>query len=234
MVLAEIGAKVVVADKFIEQAVQTVELIKEKHPRAEILVLSCDVAVADEVEHMVEKTVQHFGGIDCAINNAGVGGIISKHADYPEDAYDIIMDVNLKGVFLCMRAELARMTDKKRRYSIVNVSSFAGITGFRLNSPYAASKHGVIGLTKSTALEYARSNIRINAVCPSFIVTPMTSGLVEGNGSHERLEKLRNSIPMGRLGTPEDVASAIIWLLSEGSAFVTGASISVDGGMSAL
>jgi len=163
----------------------------------------------------------------------GLGGVMYKTADYPEEEFDKLIQVNLKGVFLCMKHELDQISkQEKSNYSIVNISSFSGIRGHRLNAPYSATKHAVIGLTKSAALEYARSGVRINAVCPTFTVTPMVSRFVTLGSPEE--EKMKRGVPLGRLGSPEEVSAATLWLLGSDSSFTTGHALTVDGGISSL
>ncbi len=189
-----------------------------------------DVSDAARVEAYMNAVASHFGRIDCAFNNAGVGGEISKLHQLSEPNWDKVIDVNLKGVWLCMKYEVPHMRGEGG--AIVNMASAAGLVGFPHNAAYSAAKHGVIGLTKSAAGEYARDRIRINAVCPGYVDTPMV----------KELEKARpgvvgstlQGVPMKRLGEPSEVAEAVIFLLSEGASFITGHSLSIDGGMVVL
>jgi len=234
LLLAQKGAKIVVADINFDEALTTVSLLHDKYAdTSQSIAIKCDVSKTSDVQKMVDATVEKFGGLDAAVNCAGIGGLLYKTEDYPEDEFDNLMKVNVRGVFLCMKYELSQMMkqSKANHYAIVNVSSFSGIRGHRLNSPYAATKHAVIGMTKSTALEYARSGVRVNAVCPTFTITPMMTRLVPTDSP--QAQKMASSVPMNRLGTPDEVAAAIIWLLSDAS-FTTGHALTVDGGLSSL
>ncbi len=196
---------------------------------AEVETIRADVTDEADVERMVAETVSRFGRLDHAVNSAGIGGHRWKTAEYPVDVWRRIVDVNLTGVFLSMRYEIPALLAGGGG-SIVNLASVAGVMGFANHAAYAASKHGVIGLTRSAALEYARKDIRVNAVCPAFTRTPMVEALIAGDA--EREAKLANANPMGRLGTPEEVATAIAYLCSDGAAFITGQSLVADGGLS--
>jgi NAD(P)-dependent dehydrogenase (short-subunit alcohol dehydrogenase family) len=178
---------------------------------------------------MVKQTVATFGRLDAAYNNAGVQNVLAETADSPRDDYDRIMGINLRGVWSCMKFELQQMR-KQGSGAIVNCSSLGGLIGGARRGTYHAAKHGVIGFTKSAALEYATRGIRINAVCPGMIQTPMSDKMIaEGQG--EELEKMmRTYVPMQRLGRPEEIADAVLWLCSSAASYVTGQSISVDGG----
>jgi len=234
LLLARKGAKVVVADVNYEDALQTVSIMQDNGETSQAVAIRCDVSRTSDVENMIESAVEKFDRIDAAVNNAGLFGTYSKIADYPEEEFDNLVRVNLKGVFLCMKYELSQMMkqSKANHYAIVNVSSFSGIRGTRANSPYAATKHAVLGLTRSAALEYARSGVRINAVCPSQVVTPMITRYTPEDSPE--VKKIANGIPMHRLGKPEEVAAAIFWLLSDESSFTTGHALSLDGGLSCL
>jgi len=225
---------VVLSDINLEEAQQTVKLILSSYPNASAIALKCDVSVSSSVSSMIQSAVDKFGRIDLAVNNAGIVGKLCLTAEYPEELFDQQVKVNLKGVFLCLKHEISQMQkqDKANHYSIVNVSSIAGLSGFRSNSPYAAVKHGVVGMTKSVALDYCRAGIRVNAVCPASIATPMFSVAVDPKSA--KAKHVINAIPMGRLGTAEEVAATILWLLSSGSSFTTGAAITTDGGLSCL
>lgn len=223
--LAAEGARVVVSDLDVTRGEETVRLIREAD--GEAVFVRADVSRADEVEALMLQTLAAFNRLDCAVNNAGVGGDLLPTHLRDEAMWDAVMNVNLKGVWLCMKYELAAMLDQGGG-SIVNVASAAGLVGFRQASAYAASKHGVIGLTRSAALEYARLGIRVNAVCPGFTDTPMVEAL--GHGSPKRADAIINAIPLRRLGTPDEVAQAVLWLCSDESTFVTGHALAVDGG----
>ncbi|MCA0457532.1 MAG: glucose 1-dehydrogenase [Chloroflexi bacterium] len=223
--LAAEGASVVISDiDTIQGEAAAQELITAGH---QAMFVPCDVSRAVQVSSMVRRTVSSFGRLDCAVNSAGIGGDMTPTDLREEASWDRIMDINLKGVWLSMKYELEPMLNQSGG-AIVNVSSAAGLTGLRHASAYSASKHGVIGLTRSAALEYARKNIRINAVCPGFTDTPLVDELNAANP--KMVEATIQSIPMRRLGTPEEIAQAIVWLCSDNSSFVTGHALAIDGG----
>jgi len=229
LVLAREGAKVLVADVAVEGGNETVKLIKDAGGDA--IFSRCDVAQAADAEALVATAVKHFGRLDCAYNNAGISGKIARTADETEEGFDRIMAVNLRGVWLCMKYEILQMVKQERGGAIVNTASAAGLVGSHGMAAYTASKHGVVGLTKSAALEYARHNIRVNAVSPGVIDTPMVGGIV---GSHPRLKDILVSTePVARMGQPREIAEAVAWMLSDYASFVTGCAMPVDGAMTA-
>jgi NAD(P)-dependent dehydrogenase (short-subunit alcohol dehydrogenase family) len=193
------------------------------------LAVKCDVSDDGQVEAMVKKTVSTFGRLDAAYNNAGIQNVLAETADSPREDYDRVMGVNLRGVWSCMKFELQEMREQGSG-AIVNCSSLGGLIGGNQRGTYHAAKHGVIGLTKSAALEYATRGIRVNDVCPGMIRTPMFDKMTaEGQGPE--LEKmLETFVPMKRFGRPEEIADAVLWLCSDRASYVTGQSISVDGG----
>jgi NAD(P)-dependent dehydrogenase (short-subunit alcohol dehydrogenase family) len=176
----------------------------------------------------VEAAVDVYGCLDMAFNNAGIEGTRATTADYPDEEWDRVIAVNLTGVRLCMKYEIAQMLDQHGG-AIVNNASILGVVGFANSSAYTAAKHGVLGLTRAAALEYADSHIRINAVCPAFIDTPMLhrAGFLGDSAKREAIERLH---PLGRLGRPEEVAAAAVWLCSPEASFITGHPLLVDGG----
>jgi NAD(P)-dependent dehydrogenase (short-subunit alcohol dehydrogenase family) len=223
---AESGASVVLADWNKEAAQAAARQIADKGHKA--IAIGCDVSDDAQVEAMVKQTVAAFGSLDVAYNNAGVQNVLAETADTTREDYDRVMGINLRGVWSCMKFELQQMR-KQGSGAIVNCSSLGGLVGGAERGIYHAAKHGVIGFTKSAALEYAARGIRINAICPGLIWTPMADRMVaEGQG--EALKGMEKMIPMGRVGRPEEIADAVLWLSSEAASYVTGQSISVDGG----
>jgi NAD(P)-dependent dehydrogenase (short-subunit alcohol dehydrogenase family) len=226
--LAREGAAVVVGDINEAGGEETIRPIKEAGGQA--LFAHVDVSNAAEVEALVAVAISAFGGLDCAFNNAGIGGVLSRVPDKTEDEWDAVFNVNLKGVWLCMKYEIPAMLARGGG-AIVNMASLAGLNGFAYGSAYAAAKHGVVGLTKSAALEYARQNIRVNAVCPSYIDTPMVSSMIEA--APRMAETARTLSPMRRLGEPDEIADAVVWLCSDKASFITGHALPLDGGVTA-
>jgi NAD(P)-dependent dehydrogenase (short-subunit alcohol dehydrogenase family) len=223
---AESGASVVLADWNKEAVQVAAKQIAGKGHKA--IAIGCDVSDDGQVEAMVKHTVAGFGRLDVAYNNAGVQNVLAETADSTREDYDRVMGINLRGVWSCMKFELQQMS-KQGSGAIVNCSSLGGLVGGAERGIYHAAKHGVIGFTKSAALEYAARGIRINAICPGLIWTPMADRMVaEGQG--EALKGMEKMIPMGRVGRPEEIADAVLWLSSEAASYVTGQSISVDGG----
>src|SRR5689334_9022077 len=221
------GAKVLVVDAV--PAENTVKAIKQAG--GEALFHKCDVTRAAEVEATVAAAVKHFGRLDCAHNNAGIIGQSLHTAEDTEENFDRIIAVDLKGVWLCMKFEIQQMLKQRARGAIVNTASAAGLVGSHGQPAYTAAKHGVVGLTKVAALEYARNDIRVNAVCPGVIDTAMVAEMVTG---HPRLrDRLISVEPIRRMGKPEEIGEAVVWLMSDHASFVTGASLPVDGAMTA-
>jgi NAD(P)-dependent dehydrogenase (short-subunit alcohol dehydrogenase family) len=227
LAFAREGAKVIVGDVVSSGGQETADMIKQAGGNA--IFVKTDVSKAAEVEAMVHKAIETYGRLDAAFNNAGIGGkLFTPMADYSEEDWDRLIAINLKGVWLCMKYEVHQML-KQGRGAIVNTSSGAGLVGAKFaGAPYSASKHGVLGLTKTAALEYARSGIRVNAVCPATIKTPMGDDLFRNDPQREA--QIANALPIGRWGTPEEVAEAVIWLCSDAASFVTGHAMAVDGG----
>lgn len=223
---AKRGAKVVVAD-WIEDA-ETLNLIRSMG--GEAIFVKCDVSHEEDVKLMVEKTVSLYGRLDFAFNNAGIEGLSAPTHECTNDNWDRTIGINLKGVWLCMKYEIEQML-KQGKGVIVNNASIAGLVGFQNIPAYVASKHGVIGLTKNAALEYSRSGIRVNVVCPGVIKTPMIDRFT--GKSNEVEKQFENMEPVGRLGRPEEVAETVIWLCSDAASFITGDAIPVDGGWTA-
>jgi NAD(P)-dependent dehydrogenase (short-subunit alcohol dehydrogenase family) len=225
---AHAGASVVVADVVIEGGEETVQLIKMAGGEASFI--QADVSKASEVETLVRHTVEAYGRLDYAHNNAGIEGAAAGTVDHPEDVWDHVIAINLKGVWLCMKYEIPEML-KQGGGAIVNTASVAGLIGSAGTVAYTASKHGVVGLTRAAALEFAKQGIRVNAVCPGVIRTPMLERVMTLDSSIEA--RLISVEPVGRLAAPEEVAQAVIWLCSNASSFVTGVPMPVDGGWTA-
>jgi NAD(P)-dependent dehydrogenase (short-subunit alcohol dehydrogenase family) len=223
---AESSASVALAD-WNETAVRSAaeKLAARGHKTLAIL---CDVSDDSQVEAMVDQTVATFGRLDAAYNNAGVQNVLAETADTTCEDYDRVMGINLRGEWSCMKFELRQMR-KQGSGAIVNCSSLGGLVGGAERGIYHAAKHGVLGFTKSAALEYAARGIRINAVCPGLIRTPMSDEMVAA-GQGDALRAMEKSVPMGRVGRPEEIANAVLWLCSEAASYVTGQSLSVDGG----
>ena len=200
-------------------------LITEKG--GEAIFVKTDVSQTVEVQALISKAVKTYGRLDCAHNNAGIsGGGRALTAEYPEETWHQVIAVNLTGVWLCMKYEIPQMLHQGSG-AIVNTASVAGLIGGRGLAAYVASKHGVVGLTKTAALEYAHQGIRVNCVCPGVIHTPMTA---RGLDDPERRARIIASEPMGRVGTPAEIAEAVVWLCSDVASFVTGHTMTVDGG----
>jgi len=226
---ADAGAMLILSDQNIDALQDTIRL----HGLDESAVLArrCDVSSASEVDAMVQAGVERFGRLDVAINNAGIGHDLKRLAELDEALFDRNIAVNLKGVFLCMRAELPKMVAQGGG-AILNVSSVAGLLGAPMMSAYAAAKHGVIGLTKTAALEYAKRGIRVNALCPAFSRTPILDPLAQ-SGRGNTLENMARAIPAGRLGEPDEIVQAMLWACAKENGFLTGQAIALDGGMTA-
>jgi len=223
---AEAGASVALAD-WNEKAVRSAadKLVASGH---KALAIRCDVSNDAEVAAMVRETITKFGRLDVAYNNAGVQNELAETADTTAKDYDRVMGINLRGIWNSMKFELQHMR-KQGSGAIVNCSSLGGLVGGAERGIYHAAKHGVLGFTKSAALEYGAKGIRINAVCPGLIQTPMSDQMVAA-GQGEALKAMEKMIPMARVGRPEEIASAVLWLCSDAASYVTGQSISVDGG----
>ncbi|PWK27960.1 NAD(P)-dependent dehydrogenase (short-subunit alcohol dehydrogenase family) [Arcicella aurantiaca] len=227
LLFAQHQAKVIVSDIAIDDGQETVKMIQEQGGEATFI--ECNVADEESVNNLIYKTIDIYKRLDFGINNAGIGGLWTSTHKYPTDNFEKVMAINTTGVFMCMRAELDVMT-KQGFGSIVNVSSVAGLSGFPNNIAYAASKHAVVGMTKSAGLEYAKKGIRVNAVCPVFTITPLVTGMFDVIGDDMK-DKLEASIPMKRFGKPEEIAEAIVWLCSDSASFITGHALPIDGGM---
>ena len=218
------GARVAILDRTADSLKNTGAAVR--NTGAEVLTIACDVASPEQVEAAVKQVVERFGQLDVAFNNAGVENKATPLHEIELDEWDRILGINLRGTFVCMKHEIAQMV-RQGGGVVVNTSSGAGIRGVAGGASYAASKHAIIGMTKSAALDYAKQNIRVNAVLPGNIDTPMMGRFTGGD-----IEKAIDLEPVGRLGKPEEIAEAVLWMASDLGGFVTGSSIVVDGGWS--
>jgi len=227
LTLAREGATVCLSDVNVEGGEETTEMVIKNGGKA--IFVTCDVTDETQVEAMVQTAVDTFGRLDVAVNNAGIAGdLVSRIHQADNDVFDRIMNINVKGVWLCMKAELPRMLEQ-RAGSIINIASVAGLIGAPKGAAYTASKHAVVGLTKSAAIEYAKLGIRVNAVCPGYTDTPMVSAVTDI--APEMRDITVRAIPMKRLGKPEEIAEGVLWLASDASSFVTGHPLVMDGGI---
>lgn len=222
---AEAGAKVVITGRRAEKAPEALEAIAKAG--GEGAYIQADVSKAGDVAALFKGAIARFGRLDCAVNNAAIEAQ-KKFLDWDESEWDEMVGINLKGVWLCMKSEISHMLE--RGGAIVNVSSVAGLLGFPLHAPYVAAKHGVLGLTRSAATEFAAQRIRVNTICPGAIATPMLEKGFAEDPANAALAVSMN--PMGRVGQPEELAHAAVWLCSDFASYVTGATLSVDGGWS--
>jgi NAD(P)-dependent dehydrogenase (short-subunit alcohol dehydrogenase family) len=226
LAFASEGASVVGADLSEQGNQETARMIEAQGGRA--LAVRCDVTRAEDVKAALARTVAAFGRLDFAFNNAGIEPKNpAPTAEYEEEEWNRIIDINLRGVFLCMKHEIPLILEQGGG-AIVNTSSGAGVIGIKGSPAYTASKHGVIGLTRAAALDYAAQNIRVNAICPGYIATPMMDRFT--GGTPEGRAKVIAEEPIGRMGTPEEIAGAVIWLCSDTAGFVVGHALVIDGG----
>ena len=223
---AKQGANVVIADMKSPSTDKMMDEIKKENPKA--IFVECDVSVFAQVHLAVEKAISTFGGLDVALNNAGIGGEPNKIGDMTEQQWLKVINVNLNGVFNCMKHELAQMA-KQKKGVIVNMASILAKVGFATSAHYVAAKHGVIGLTQTAAMEYANEGIRINAICPGFIDTPLLSsaGITDHSDVQQHIIDLH---PMKRLGKDTEIAAGFIFLACDESSFMTGTAMEIDGG----
>ena len=223
------GASVVIGNRNEKAGLETVNLIEKAGGKASFY--QTDVTKLEDVQNLIKYTVDTYGGLHAAFNNAGVEDPEAMLPDQTKDTFDLVMNVNVKGVWYSMKYEIEHMLANGGG-AIVNNSSIAGLIGFPGHAPYVASKHAVLGLTKTAALEYAKQGIRINAVCPGAIETRMLDDFTSGDS--ETLKYLESLHPIGRLGKPDEIADAVVWLCSNEASFVLGQGIAVDGGFTAI
>jgi NAD(P)-dependent dehydrogenase (short-subunit alcohol dehydrogenase family) len=228
LAMAREGALVAVADRTEESAAGTVALINATGGQA--IAIGGDVTTEAHVAAMVAHTVAAYRRIDCAFNNAGVAGWAvgpgrQRTHELSQASFDAMLAINLTGVFLCLKYEIAQMLAQGGGGAIVNTASIAGLIGLPTSAHYVAAKHGVVGLTKTAAIEYAQDGIRVNCVNPGYVATPMTEEVVK-----TRLDEVMAKVPMNRMGLPDEIAEAVVWLCSDKASFMTGASQVVDGG----
>ena len=222
------GASVVLADIDTVGNEETARLVAEHSGR--VLSMKCDVTSSSDIQAVIEQTVQEFGRLDVAFNNAGIEQPPAPLVDISENEWSRLLDIDLRSAFLCMKYEIPSMLEHGGG-SIVNTSSGAGVVGIRGQAAYVAAKHGLIGLTKSAALDYAAQGVRVNAICPGIIETPMMDRF--SGGTPEGRDRVIGQEPVGRMGRPEEIASAVLWLSSDLGAFATGHAMVIDGGQTA-
>jgi len=231
LAFAQAGAWVLLADRDEHSLAETLTALRQSGGEGAAMV--CDVRQSDAVGAAVAHAVERRGALDCAVNAAGVEGASKALLDEDDDLFDRVMDVNLRGVWHCMRAQIQQMLTQEAGGAIVNVASAAGLVGSRRCASYSASKHAVLGLTRSAALQYGKQRIRVNAVCPAGVSTGMADRIVASIGKDEISSGAGSNYPLGRYSTPEEIASGILWLCSDGAASTIGAVLAMDSGFTA-
>jgi NAD(P)-dependent dehydrogenase (short-subunit alcohol dehydrogenase family) len=227
LAFAQEGASVIVSDIAVESGQETVRLLRDIGAKATFVY--CDVTQQEEIAALIARSVEIYGSLDCAVNNAGIEGATASTVDYPLDMWNKVLSVNLTAPWLCMKYEIVQML-KQGQGAIVNMASILGTIAFAETGAYNAAKHGLIGATRTAALEFSRQGIRINAVCPSFIETSMIMDRSFIGSDPQMYKRVSASHPIGRMGKPEEIAAAALWLCSDAASFVTGAAMIVDGG----
>ena len=229
LVFAREGAKVVVTDIDIEAGQQTVDIIKKQGGIA--IFVKADVTQSSQVEKLINRVVEVYGRLDCACNNAGIPGLRVPLIEFPEDQWNLVIDTDLKGVWLCMKYQIPQMLEQGKG-AIVNISSAAGLKPNKGSTAYCSAKHGIIGLTKMAALEHAEAGIRVNTICPGPIRTPFVEDLIKKDPKREAW--YISTTPMRRMGTPAEIGEAVVWLCSDAASYITGITLPVDGGYAEL
>jgi NAD(P)-dependent dehydrogenase (short-subunit alcohol dehydrogenase family) len=223
------GAKVIICGRSEDKGKEALKAIKEAGFSADFI--KCDVSVAKQAESLVKQVVDKYGRLDCAFNNAGIAGLLDDTVNTKEEDWDISMTINLKSVWLCMKYEIAQML-KQGKGSIVNTASAAGLVALPGATAYTAAKWGVVGLTKTAATEYVKQNVRVNAIAPAFVATPLTGALAQAYP--EFVQKIFPFQIIGRMGDTKEIAEPVVWLLSDSASFITGTALSIDGGYVAM
>ena len=223
------GAKVIIAGRSEQNAKEALQIIKDNGYEAEYI--QCDVSIAFQVENLINQIVSTYGRLDCAFNNAGIAGNLQNTANTTESDWDIAMNINLKSVWLCMKYEIQQML-KQGKGAIVNTSSAAGIVGLPGAAAYSTAKFGIVGLTKTAAAEYVKEGIRINAICPAFVNTPLTGGVAAN--FPEFVQHIFPFQIIGRMAETKEISEPVVWLLSDEASFITGVALPLDGGYTAM
>mgnify|MGYP000008797928 FL=1 len=220
------GAKVVIANRTVETGEATANEIIANG--GEAIFIQADLSKTDSIQNLFKKIIDKYGRLDAAFNNAGIAGSLANTIQCTEEDWDIAMNINLKSVWLCMKYEIEQMLKQETGGAIVNTASAAGLVALPGAAAYAVAKHGVVGLTKTAAIEFVKQNIRVNCVCPSFVGTPLTMAV---NAAYPEFVQAAFALqPIGRVGTPEEIANSVVWLCSDEASFTTGCALAIDGG----
>ncbi len=220
------GAKVIIANRTVETGEATANEIIANG--GEAIFIQADLSKTDSIQNLFRKIIDKYGRLDAAFNNAGIAGALANTVECTEEDWDVAMNINLKSVWLCMKYEIEQMLKQETGGAIVNTASAAGLVALPGAAAYAVAKHGVVGLTKTAAIEFVKKNIRVNCVCPSFVGTPLTMAV---NAAYPEFVQAAFALqPIGRVGTPEEIANSVVWLCSDESSFTTGCALAIDGG----